>query len=649
MSLIISLTCALLATLLQQWARKYIRVTQPRFTPHKRAQVHAFFAEGVETLHLPWAVQVLPTLLHLSLFLFLSGVVVFLFNVNYTIFELVLPWTCICAVLYIFITFMPIFRPDSPYFTPLSSSAWFIVHGITYVVLRTFRWPMVFCNRNASGRLEELERRRCYSLSQGMQKIIDDTAQSTPLKVDGRVFMRTFDSLEKDDDLELFFNAVHRFRSSKAAADADPLLALTGSEKQRLFEELLGFMDRTLSSDLLAKETKNRRASLCTKAINPAEIRRGFRSILDKILSEDEYHGLKTVEFGHVVRDWGSIADKRTAAVAVQTIASAILVRARKRDDSWFALAAKQLDISEPVLRGFAVSDNSVSLANLVYMTRGLFSLLCEGKTLDLGSIALEAVSGFNIRETSLELQQDFCALWNEIVNRGNSLDAREILKYLRHVYVALHQGTDAAPTLFSETTHDLAWVLNESSSYPMCNLPDHHRDSTPHASPNPTTSNATQAGTETPTRTIPHSTPETSIPIPPLTSAFSASDIAPQHNADLRTSSDVPDFRSSPPVLVRESIPPDPPLSSEPSVTISDHVLVHGHSLPESHLSTLATTPGIPQSTTPPDPGAAEDGGGAEAILQKDEDALDPPPPPPPPWCITQTRRSDLPPQLLT
>ncbi|KAH9035985.1 hypothetical protein EDB83DRAFT_2677963 [Lactarius deliciosus] len=37
MSLVISLTCALLATLLQQWARRYLKVTQSRYSPHKRA------------------------------------------------------------------------------------------------------------------------------------------------------------------------------------------------------------------------------------------------------------------------------------------------------------------------------------------------------------------------------------------------------------------------------------------------------------------------------------------------------------------------------------------------------------------------------------------------------------------------------------
>jgi hypothetical protein len=53
MSLVISLTCALLATLLQQWARRYLKITQPRYSPHKRARIRAFFAEGVEKCLLP--------------------------------------------------------------------------------------------------------------------------------------------------------------------------------------------------------------------------------------------------------------------------------------------------------------------------------------------------------------------------------------------------------------------------------------------------------------------------------------------------------------------------------------------------------------------------------------------------------------------
>jgi hypothetical protein len=85
LSLAISLTCALLATFPQQWARRYLKVTHSCYSPHKRARTRVFFAEGVEKCLLPWAVDALPTLLHISLFLFFAGLVVFLWNVDLTI------------------------------------------------------------------------------------------------------------------------------------------------------------------------------------------------------------------------------------------------------------------------------------------------------------------------------------------------------------------------------------------------------------------------------------------------------------------------------------------------------------------------------------------------------------------------------------
>ncbi|KAN0140380.1 hypothetical protein V8E53_001589, partial [Lactarius tabidus] len=120
LSLAISLTCALLATLLQQWARRYLKVTQSRYSLHKRARIRAFYAEGVEKCLLPWAVETLPTLLHISLFLFFAGLVVFLWNVNLTIFKLVLSWVAFCTALYGCVTLMPMFCYDSPYYTSLS-------------------------------------------------------------------------------------------------------------------------------------------------------------------------------------------------------------------------------------------------------------------------------------------------------------------------------------------------------------------------------------------------------------------------------------------------------------------------------------------------------------------------------------------------
>ena len=48
--------------------------------------MRAFFANGVDEMHIPWAVEGLPTLLHLSLFLFFGGLIIFLFNVDQKVF-----------------------------------------------------------------------------------------------------------------------------------------------------------------------------------------------------------------------------------------------------------------------------------------------------------------------------------------------------------------------------------------------------------------------------------------------------------------------------------------------------------------------------------------------------------------------------------
>ncbi|KAF8484587.1 hypothetical protein DFH94DRAFT_623933, partial [Russula ochroleuca] len=120
LSLVISLTCALLATLVQQWARRYLRVAYPRCSPHKKARIRAFYRQGVEKLHIPWTMEAVPMLLHISLFLFFGGLSVFLFGVHLTIFKVVTAWIAICVILYACLTSLPIIHKDSPYSTPLS-------------------------------------------------------------------------------------------------------------------------------------------------------------------------------------------------------------------------------------------------------------------------------------------------------------------------------------------------------------------------------------------------------------------------------------------------------------------------------------------------------------------------------------------------
>jgi hypothetical protein len=94
--------------------------------------LRAFFANSVDKLHLSWVIEALPILLHLSLSLFLAGLLIFLFNANQTAFIAVAGWVTLFGGIYACITFMPIFRHDSPFYAPLSSTAWFLYAATLY-------------------------------------------------------------------------------------------------------------------------------------------------------------------------------------------------------------------------------------------------------------------------------------------------------------------------------------------------------------------------------------------------------------------------------------------------------------------------------------------------------------------------------------
>ncbi|KAH9011965.1 hypothetical protein EDB83DRAFT_348331 [Lactarius deliciosus] len=475
LSLVISISCALLATLLQQWARRYLKVTQPRYSLHKRARIRAFFFEGVDKFLLPWAVEALPTLLHVSLFLFFAGISVFLWNVNLTIFKSVMSWIGICTVLYGCITVAPIFRHDSPYHTPLSLPVWHIAAGISFVTFRVLQWftSSVYSHRDASYRFRE--RRFSYHnmLLQGMQKTIEKTALNSPSEIDTRAFLWTFDSLDEDHELERFFSALPDFRSSKFVED--PLPHLAWEQQEKISTALTGLFDRTFSSDLLPESVKNWRAIICARALDPALFPREYYEVMESIMFEDNCGGMQTSKFGCIVRGWGSGGNQGTGLVTL-AILSSIVAGVQQRDDSWFILASSELGVPESVLRDYA--PNSLSLAILIHVIRQQFDHFRKPFWPSSWFLwVLEGASKFDVQDTSPELQHDFCSLWNQVVHRAKNNDqgmVSLILAPIRKIYVYLHQGTDSAPTLFSASTPHWNNILDKPTSYPVCTVAGH-------------------------------------------------------------------------------------------------------------------------------------------------------------------------------
>jgi hypothetical protein len=126
LSLILSLSCALLATLMQQWSRRYLDYAQRRGAPIMRLLIRAYILDEVEKFGMSQAVEAMPLILHTSVFLFFAGLIDYLFPINTVVAYSALGCVVAFAFTYAILTLLPNMRLNSPYRTPLSGLTFFL-------------------------------------------------------------------------------------------------------------------------------------------------------------------------------------------------------------------------------------------------------------------------------------------------------------------------------------------------------------------------------------------------------------------------------------------------------------------------------------------------------------------------------------------
>ncbi|KAI0043023.1 hypothetical protein FA95DRAFT_1499228, partial [Auriscalpium vulgare] len=137
LSFVMSLSCALAATLVQQWARHYLQMTQQRGpSPRQRARIRTYLFHGVQQSHIEDIVEFIPMPLHASVFLFFAGLVDFMVPINSSVGYTILAFVTVDAILYGLLTILPIAVRSSPYRTPLSKALWRPTHALILAVLR---------------------------------------------------------------------------------------------------------------------------------------------------------------------------------------------------------------------------------------------------------------------------------------------------------------------------------------------------------------------------------------------------------------------------------------------------------------------------------------------------------------------------------
>ena len=268
LSLAISLSCAMLATLIQQWARQYLQITdRPRDSPHDAARIRAFFAHGIEKSRFLWIVEVIPTMIHVSLFLFFTGLLIYLFNTNHIVFRVVFSGVVVFLGVYLLITIIPIFWRDSPFYSPLSSLALLACFGITFPIM-----SICICLAFTLNCDRKFIRRYFNNLFSGvfdgMDKVVERSARESSTEMDGHILKWTFDALTQDHYLDQFFNCILGFYRSSPKVVKDPRRSFAVFARLRspnFSLALKAYFDRTwrLNDNLVSESDKIRQIATC--------------------------------------------------------------------------------------------------------------------------------------------------------------------------------------------------------------------------------------------------------------------------------------------------------------------------------------------------------------------------------------------------
>ena len=120
LSLALALTVALLAILAKKWLGEYTSRMRRHVGSQRRwAWRHFAYFAGLESWGMDSFISALPPLLHISLLLFLTGLVAFLTDLDWVIASLILALTLTVVVLYVGTTLAPLWYGDCPFATPL--------------------------------------------------------------------------------------------------------------------------------------------------------------------------------------------------------------------------------------------------------------------------------------------------------------------------------------------------------------------------------------------------------------------------------------------------------------------------------------------------------------------------------------------------
>jgi len=344
-SLYLNLASALCATLMQQWTRRYMQMADRPYDPPKVARIRAFFADGAVQFWLAAAFETLPSLLHLSVLLFSLGMTVFLININHIVAYVSSTFVATGYLVYFIFTIMPLFYPNWPYRTPLTSVCWFVMEATPLLVLS-------LCRR--TGAVQTAIRKRRTKIREGLQRALESKALELTSQADADIntLRWMLNTLYDDHELEGFLDGLPGlFR-----APARHYSLEFRTELEQLVKPVVDKLFVTCTTGLFPAEDRIRRLSACLGAIwcFPGTIDHHFRAILgqwDKKIN-DPWGPLST-------ETWAAASDMTTDldhfiafhAHCIQALMAIMWIKGRWQDSEATSLLQRQLGVSVDIDR----------------------------------------------------------------------------------------------------------------------------------------------------------------------------------------------------------------------------------------------------------------------------------------------------------
>ncbi|KAI0260827.1 hypothetical protein BC834DRAFT_973122 [Gloeopeniophorella convolvens] len=354
---------------------------------------------------------------------------------------------------------MPLFRRDSPYYTPLSGLIWIsnlIAEGIPFFIFISFmRW--LKAGSLGQGWVFDHWGPRIGSLWYGMLQAAENAALELPSDIDGRAIESLVRTLDEDHEMERLFAAIPGFLHSKVVDEPAEVL-LEPRLKYALTYSITSFMERTLSSDLVSQDVKLRRGALCAKVLEVEP-----RLLTWAIQIYPFYRFLGWIDFGVLVsRQTGN--PNKSVAYTAKDITATFTEAIGRTEERWFPIILRQMGVDEATLRQYISYGDSLSLANLLYRIR---NALCYS-SMDFPHRSpwppSQEDARIRIEDTLPELQHQFCEVWNRSLDRitpsGDASTMRpwarfrwiSILAYLHDFFETLHPNWHPPSLLFQET-----------------------------------------------------------------------------------------------------------------------------------------------------------------------------------------------------